>query len=140
MYVNFIAVNGGWATWGSWGACSVTCGPGTQTRTRTCSSPTPQGNGATCPGSSTSSQACQDMVCIRTCHLLLPLQNKTSKTSKPKTSSLPDGFQMEISILCYLAVDLIWWLIEIHLVSLYNSFGHLAMYLIWRRVSTAKGA
>ncbi|XP_056022086.1 uncharacterized protein LOC125650831 [Ostrea edulis] len=57
-------LNGVWANWGSWGSCSQTCGPGTQTRSRTCTNPAPQGSGSSCAGSSTSSQSCQDMVCI----------------------------------------------------------------------------
>ncbi|MBI3888402.1 thrombospondin type-1 domain-containing protein [Candidatus Nomurabacteria bacterium] len=34
-------VNGGWTAWSAWGACSQSCGGGTQTATRTCTNPTP---------------------------------------------------------------------------------------------------
>ncbi|VDI79224.1 Hypothetical predicted protein [Mytilus galloprovincialis] len=33
--------DGGWTTWSSWGGCSRNCGGGYQTRTRTCTYPTP---------------------------------------------------------------------------------------------------
>ena len=44
-------VNGAWTVWGRWSECSVPCGQGSQRRTRTCTSPTPAGGGATCEGS-----------------------------------------------------------------------------------------
>ncbi|MBU1132929.1 thrombospondin type-1 domain-containing protein, partial [Patescibacteria group bacterium] len=49
-------VNGGWC---AWGACSATCGGGTQTRT--CSCPSPANGGANCVGPST--QACNTQAC-----------------------------------------------------------------------------
>ncbi len=49
-------VNGGWS---AWGACSASCGGGTQTRT--CTNPTPSFCGAGCTGSS--SQACNTQAC-----------------------------------------------------------------------------
>lgn len=57
------AVDGNWATWGSYGACTVTCGGGSQTRTRTCSDPAPQHGGTTCSGSSSSHQTCNTHNC-----------------------------------------------------------------------------
>uniref|UniRef100_A0A8W8KZK8 SUEL-type lectin domain-containing protein n=1 Tax=Magallana gigas TaxID=29159 RepID=A0A8W8KZK8_MAGGI len=57
-------IDGSWASWGSWGTCTVTCGGGTQDRTRTCSNPTPQYGGASCPGSLTSTQDCNTQICI----------------------------------------------------------------------------
>ncbi|XP_035659771.1 hemicentin-1-like [Branchiostoma floridae] len=41
------ALNGGWSDWVD-GGCSVTCGSGTQTQTRTCDNPTPEAGGAEC--------------------------------------------------------------------------------------------
>lgn len=61
--VIFITVDGVWASWGSYGACTVTCGGGTQERQRTCTNPAPQYGGANCPGSTVSSQACNTQNC-----------------------------------------------------------------------------
>lgn len=57
-----IAVNGGWSAW-VWGACSVSCGGGTQTATRTCTNPPPSNGGAPCSGSTTMSQSCNTQAC-----------------------------------------------------------------------------
>ena len=46
----------GWSKWGSFGACSVTCGAGEQSRTRFC--PTND-----CPGSGVNSRACNIQEC-----------------------------------------------------------------------------
>ncbi|MBA7626508.1 hypothetical protein ES703_33959 [subsurface metagenome] len=51
------AVDGGWS---SWGACSVSCGGGTQTRT--CTNPIPSCGGAECVGDS--SQSCNTQACF----------------------------------------------------------------------------
>ncbi|XP_034329440.2 SCO-spondin isoform X1 [Magallana gigas] len=56
-------INGGWSSWGSYGSCTVTCGGGTQQRSRTCTNPAPQYGGANCPSSSTSSQSCNTQNC-----------------------------------------------------------------------------
>lgn len=56
-------VNGGWSIWGTWGSCSLTCGGGSQTRMRTCTSPPPSGGGAACSGSSSQSQLCNTNGC-----------------------------------------------------------------------------
>lgn len=57
-------VDGAWSSWGAYGTCSVTCGGGTQSRTRTCTNPTPQYGGAACPGTDTTSQDCNTQICI----------------------------------------------------------------------------
>jgi prepilin-type N-terminal cleavage/methylation domain-containing protein len=57
------AVNGGWSDWSSWGSCSVSCGGGTQTRSRTCTNPAPANGGASCSGSATESQSCNTAAC-----------------------------------------------------------------------------
>ena len=42
------SVDAQWNTWGSFGACSLTCGPGTGTETRTRSCTPAQGAGTPC--------------------------------------------------------------------------------------------
>lgn len=42
------AVSGGYSAWTSWRQCSVTCGKGTQSRSRTCTNPAPFAGGKTC--------------------------------------------------------------------------------------------
>src|SRR3989339_516001 len=59
-----VPVNGGWSAWSSWSACSTTCGGGTQTRTRTCSNPTPANGGLNCVGSSYENQNCNTQACV----------------------------------------------------------------------------
>ena len=56
-------VDGGWGTWGSYGACSKTCGGGTQTRHRACDTPAPAHGGHACHGTSTYTQTCQSGAC-----------------------------------------------------------------------------
>ena len=43
-----LIVDGKWGDWASWGTCTVTCGGGSQTRTRLCNNPIPQGSGNHC--------------------------------------------------------------------------------------------
>uniref|UniRef100_A0A7M5VAC9 Uncharacterized protein n=1 Tax=Clytia hemisphaerica TaxID=252671 RepID=A0A7M5VAC9_9CNID len=43
-------VNGEWANWGSWNACSLTCGVGKQTRRRRCTDPSSTNGGNDCRG------------------------------------------------------------------------------------------
>lgn len=56
-------INGGWTGWSGWGSCSVSCGGGTQTRTRSCANPSPSCGGANCSGSSSESQSCNTQSC-----------------------------------------------------------------------------
>lgn len=56
-------VDGNWASWTSYGSCSVTCGGGTQTRSRTCTNPAPQYLGQNCAGMSSESQQCNTHNC-----------------------------------------------------------------------------
>lgn len=56
-------VDGGWSSWSSWSGCSATCGGGTQTRSRSCTNPSPSGGGANCSGSSTGSTSCNNQPC-----------------------------------------------------------------------------
>ncbi|XP_071130861.1 uncharacterized protein [Mytilus edulis] len=56
-------INGGYTSWTSWATCSVTCGGGTQGRTRSCTNPAPQYNGLSCSGSASDSQSCNTHNC-----------------------------------------------------------------------------
>ncbi|KAM3915384.1 hemicentin-1 [Leptodactylus fuscus] len=56
-------VNGIWSSWLAWGACSKTCGKGTQTRVRVCNNPPPSFDGSPCKGQDTQTQICSDRHC-----------------------------------------------------------------------------
>ncbi|XP_078618700.1 uncharacterized protein LOC144886124 [Branchiostoma floridae x Branchiostoma japonicum] len=58
-----LTTDGAWTTWAEWGACDVTCGGGTQRRTRTCSNPAPEGDGMDCAGRDSQVRACSDWNC-----------------------------------------------------------------------------
>ncbi|CAH1243399.1 PTPRT [Branchiostoma lanceolatum] len=53
-------VDGGWSEWDDWSPCSLSCGNGTRTRTRTCDSPNPAYGGQDCAGAESETQACPD--------------------------------------------------------------------------------
>ncbi|XP_078374550.1 properdin-like isoform X2 [Oculina patagonica] len=60
----FCPVNGGWTTWGNWDKCSVTCGGGTQTRSRSCTNPPVAHGGNPCVGQTKMTQNCnKDVFC-----------------------------------------------------------------------------
>ena len=56
-------IDGGWVDWTVWDVCSVTCGGGTQDRSRTCTNPAPQYGGADCSGSANETQDCNTQHC-----------------------------------------------------------------------------
>ncbi|XP_030135337.4 hemicentin-1 [Taeniopygia guttata] len=56
-------VAGEWSPWGPWGPCSTTCGKGTQTRPRLCTSPAPAHGGPRCQGPDTQLQLCYRRRC-----------------------------------------------------------------------------
>ena len=58
-----ITVNGGWTEWTDWPDCSVPCGEGTHTRTRTCTNPAPAYEGKNCVGSAIETQDCNTHGC-----------------------------------------------------------------------------
>ena len=51
-------VDGGWYQWSAWNRCPITCGRGSQFRTRICSSTLPTFNGRTCEGTHYESKRC----------------------------------------------------------------------------------
>ncbi|CAH3196925.1 unnamed protein product, partial [Porites evermanni] len=56
-------VNGGFSLWSAWTTCSKTCGTGTQSRSRTCTSPSPIHNGLNCTGDYTQAKSCKLSSC-----------------------------------------------------------------------------
>ena len=61
--VNLFSVDGGWSTWSPWAGCSVSCGDGTWSRSRSCTNPSPQHGGNSCTGSATEDTNCNDIPC-----------------------------------------------------------------------------
>ena len=63
----FFLAPGGYTEWENWSACSVTCGAGKKSRSRSCTNPSPVGDGATCLeqnlGEATEEQPCNDGTC-----------------------------------------------------------------------------
>ncbi|KAK2858572.1 hypothetical protein Q5P01_003192 [Channa striata] len=57
-------VDGGWTLWSVWSDCSVTCGQGTQVRTRACINPPPRNNGSYCSGPERDWQDCYTPPCL----------------------------------------------------------------------------
>ena len=66
-----LAVDGGYTNWSEWEACSVTCGGGSQKRSRTCTNPPPSGDGQTCLqqslGPAEETQECNAKDCRKQC-------------------------------------------------------------------------
>ena len=59
-----IKVDGGWAAWGNWTKCSVSCGGGTKTRFRSCTNPPAAHGGKTCLGLKEMTHDCnKDTMC-----------------------------------------------------------------------------
>ena len=59
----FSGADGGFSRWSFWSECSLTCGGGVQSRTRTCTNPLPQGYGEDCDGPLQETRACNDTPC-----------------------------------------------------------------------------
>ncbi|XP_026558988.1 hemicentin-1 [Pseudonaja textilis] len=58
-------VNGKWTSWSSWSACTMSCGGGTQQRTRDCSNPPPENGGLRCEGNDLQVDFCNTDLCPR---------------------------------------------------------------------------
>ena len=56
-------VHGGWSAWSAWGSCSTTCDTGQQQSTRSCTNPSPQYGGNTCPNVGSVMQSCMIKNC-----------------------------------------------------------------------------
>ena len=66
-------VDGNWTDWGYWEVCSVTCGGGVQSRTRTCTNPSPHFGGRDCLGGNVEERSCNDNPCPSKYFLLFHL-------------------------------------------------------------------
>lgn len=56
-------VDGGWSDWDEWSECSVTCGNGTQQRSRSCNNPAPLHDGKDCTGDAMDVKQCSTGHC-----------------------------------------------------------------------------
>ncbi|KAL5251920.1 hypothetical protein ACHWQZ_G014901 [Mnemiopsis leidyi] len=76
-----ISVDGGWSDNDEWTECTEKCGTGTQTRTRTCTNPTPLYGGADCTGTAEETQECNNKTCTREQQLTLHSATQSSTYS-----------------------------------------------------------
>ncbi|XP_062599842.1 coadhesin-like, partial [Saccostrea cucullata] len=83
-------VDGGWSSWTDWSSCSVTCGSGQETRTRTCNRPAPLYGGRSCDGNVTEMRSCNQSVCSYVCKDSSP----DCQTYKTMFCSHPSGLQL----------------------------------------------
>ena len=60
-----LAIDGNYTEWSKWSDCSVTCGGGKQTRSRTCTNPHPKHGGKNCDelGPASETQECNPDPC-----------------------------------------------------------------------------
>uniref|UniRef100_A0A3Q0SHJ4 ADAM metallopeptidase with thrombospondin type 1 motif 7 n=1 Tax=Amphilophus citrinellus TaxID=61819 RepID=A0A3Q0SHJ4_AMPCI len=58
------SINGGWASWSQWSACSRTCGVGVQSAERECDNPVPRYRGKYCLGERRRYKICNTAPCL----------------------------------------------------------------------------
>ncbi|KAK6195620.1 hypothetical protein SNE40_001009 [Patella caerulea] len=61
--LNGATLHGGWSAWNAWLECSVECGSGIKSRTRTCDNPPPDVYGKSCEGSNKNIDVCHRPPC-----------------------------------------------------------------------------
>jgi len=71
-------VDGRWANWNSWSACSKSCKSGIQTRLRECAAPMPMNGGKPCPGIKQQQKKCSEWNCPD-CHKTCPAGGRLSQ-------------------------------------------------------------
>ncbi|KAJ8306418.1 hypothetical protein KUTeg_016963 [Tegillarca granosa] len=102
-----ILVDGMWKLWSSWDSCSVTCGGGTQNRTRICVEP--EHGGQSCTGPSRQSVRCNDFECPSNYVLSNSNLNILGNCDLVNTSSnLLKQFNDRCSVFLYFIVDGVW--------------------------------
>ena len=67
LHIYPLLENGGWGVWSGWKSCTVTCGNGIQSRSRSCNNPAPLYGGRQCVGSSGDSKTCNNKNCPGIC-------------------------------------------------------------------------
>ena len=67
------AINGNWGAWSTWSECTATCGGGIRTKTRECTDPPPEFNGANCQGLPNKESECNTEECAGTVFILFYL-------------------------------------------------------------------
>lgn len=70
------SADGEFTDWSMWSDCDVTCGTGKQERSRTCTSPSPQGYGDACAGKRKEARVCKEGSC--------PAVSDSSDISEPE--------------------------------------------------------
>ena len=56
-------IDGNWAEWAGWGSCSRSCGTGSRSRRRSCTSPAPSESGKDCIGLASQTENCNTRAC-----------------------------------------------------------------------------
>jgi hypothetical protein len=60
---NWYISDGNWGSWSTLSSCSLSCGGGTQSRTRLCNHPAPSNGGSVCLGQGSETTACNEQHC-----------------------------------------------------------------------------
>ena len=77
-----LIVDGEWSDWSNYDDCTVTCGTGSQSRSRECNSPVPSNGGSNCSGETSERRDCKDTECPGMSCLahLIYSENKTTQS------------------------------------------------------------
>ncbi|XP_053386572.1 SCO-spondin-like [Mercenaria mercenaria] len=86
-------VDGNWAEWSVWSGCNVLCGKGTQTRTRTCTNPSPAHGGLYCEGNARETRECQASSCpVTSCGSKLQYNSSFTNVARGKPVTLSSEY------------------------------------------------
>ena len=81
----FSAIDGNYTKWSEWSECSVTCGGGSQTRTRNCTEPQYGGKYCSDLGSASETQDCNTDACGEFLSVLVVKYNYPNVVNKQVT-------------------------------------------------------
>ncbi|XP_033761226.1 neurogenic locus notch homolog protein 1-like [Pecten maximus] len=97
-------VNGNWVEWGKYDECSKSCEGGIQTRTRTCTNPSPGPDGADCSGSSQDQVSCNTDPCPKCAPVgYLLLKSRNTK----KDHCVTEGDYTRCEIICETGMEFV---------------------------------